>query len=119
MDPNPIVTVDDYKEISDIDFLRTAIGIKAKEYGVTVPMPVIMEIVRCESSYNHKAYNPSNRDGSTDGGLFQLNSVHDAELKALGLDKYDRNDNIEFAMRLMKRSGTGPWYSSAACWDHI
>ena len=115
----PIVVVDNYREISDIDSLKIAISIKAEEYGVTVPIPVIMEIVRCESSFNHKAYNPSNRDGSSDGGLFQLNSVHDKELNALGLDKYDLNDNIEYAMILMKRNGTRDWYSSEHCWNGV
>lgn len=66
-------------------------------------------IAKCESNLNPKAYNPNNRDGSTDGGLFQLNSVHDHRLNQLGLDKWNVHDNIKFARILFEENGFHPW----------
>ena len=68
-----------------------------------------LAIVRCESGFNPKAYNDKNPDGSTDGGLWQLNSVHDKQLKALGLDKYDPEDATAFARMLYEERGFKDW----------
>lgn len=62
-------------------------------------------IAYCESRLKPTAYNPSNRDGSTDGGLWQINSVHDERLKALGLDKYDPEDATKYARMLYEENG--------------
>lgn len=66
-------------------------------------------IANCESGLNPDAYNPNNTDGTTDGGLWQLNSVHDKRLKELGLDKFDPEDATEFARILYEESGFRPW----------
>lgn len=39
------------------------------------------EIVRCESGFKLKAHNPYNKNGTTDSGLFQINSTHRAKAK--------------------------------------
>lgn len=66
-------------------------------------------VAECESGLRPNAHNPNNRDGSTDGGLFQINSVHDERLKQLGLDKYDPEDATKFARILYEESGWTPW----------
>ena len=67
-------------------------------------------IAMCESGLKPTAYNPHNRDGSTDGGLWQINSVHDARLEQLGLDKYDPEDATKFARMLYEeRGGFDDW----------
>lgn len=67
-------------------------------------------IAFCESGLNPNAYNGSNYDGSTDGGLWQINSVHDKRLQQLGLDKYDPEDATKFARMLYdERKGYGDW----------
>lgn len=62
-------------------------------------------IAFCESGLNPNAYNPDNRNGTTDGGLFQINSVHDERLEELGLDKYDPEDAATFARMLYEERG--------------
>lgn len=83
--------------------------------------PIMLEVARCESQYKITAHNTAlNKDGTTDGGIFQLNSVHNQELTALGLDKFDLEDNIRFARILYDRNGLQPWKSSEDCWSkHI
>lgn len=66
-------------------------------------------VANCESSLNPKAYNPTNNNGSTDGGLWQINSIHDSRLLELGLDKYDAEDATKFARLLYDESGWIPW----------
>lgn len=66
-------------------------------------------IARCESGLNPKAYNPKNTNGTTDGGLFQINSTHYKRMEKLGLDPYDVRDNAAFARMLYEESGWRPW----------
>ena len=66
-------------------------------------------IAKCESNLNPNAVNTANRNGTTDSGLMQLNSVHDARLNALGLDKWDVDDNLTFARLLYEERGFRPW----------
>lgn len=68
----------------------------------------------CESGLKPSAYNPSNKDGTTDGGIFQVNSVHDKRLNELGLDKWDPEDNVKYARMLYEESGWLPW----VCYTH-
>lgn len=62
-------------------------------------------IAYCESGLKPNAYNPANTNGSTDGGLWQINSVHDARLRELGLDKYNPEDATKFARMLYEERG--------------
>lgn len=64
-----------------------------------------MKVVACESGFNPSAYNPKNTNGSTDGGLWQLNSVHDKDLEILGLDKFNPVDATKFARMLYDNRG--------------
>lgn len=63
----------------------------------------------CESGLKANAYNPTNFDGSTDGGLWQINSVHDSRLAELGLDKYNPEDATKFARMLYDNRGWVDW----------
>lgn len=63
----------------------------------------------CESGLKPTAYNPTNKDGSTDGGLWQINSSHDKRLKELGLNKYDPEDATKFARMLYDNRGFNDW----------
>lgn len=58
---------------------------------------------------NPKAHNPRNTNGTTDGGLFQINDVHNKRLKELGLDRYDPEDAATFARILYDEQGWHPW----------
>ncbi len=72
-------------------------------------------IAKCESGLSATAYNPKNKNGSVDRGLFQLNSVHDASLERMGLDPWDVEDNVEFARHLYdQRGGWSDW----VCFTH-
>jgi hypothetical protein len=66
-------------------------------------------VATCESGLNPGAYNGKNTNGSTDGGLWQINSVHDKELKRLGLDKYNPTDATKYARMLYEQNGWIDW----------
>jgi len=66
-------------------------------------------VASCESGLKPSAFNGSNNNGSTDGGLWQINTVHDKELQRLGLDKFDPEDATEFARILYEKNGWMDW----------
>lgn len=66
-------------------------------------------IAKCESGLNPNAINNRNKNGTTDGGLMQINSIHDKYLDELGLDKFDVDDNLKFARLLYEERGFAPW----------
>ncbi len=68
-----------------------------------------LAIAKCESGFKPEAYNGKNTNGTTDGGIYQINSAHDERMEALGLDKYDPEDNIKFARLLYEERGWLPW----------
>lgn len=55
-----------------------------------------------ESRLNAKATN-TNNNGTTDCGVFQINSIHGLE------DCADPHKNIEYAHKLFQKSGWSPW----------
>lgn len=75
-------------------------------------------IATCESNLNPNAYNDKNVTPTVDRSLFQINSVHDARLEALGLDPWNPADNIAFARMLYDEQGWRPW---VCAWskDHL
>ena len=69
----------------------------------------LSRIAWCESRYRQTATH-INSNNSMDVGLWQLNDVHFAEAKRLGLDiKNSAEDNTTFAIILLKKYGTKPW----------
>lgn len=71
-------------------------------------------VATCESGLKPGAHNPHNQDGTTDGGLWQINSVHDDELKRLGLNKYNPEDATKYARMLYENRGWHDW----VCYTH-
>lgn len=71
-------------------------------------------IAECESGLKPNAYNSTNKNGTTDGGLWQINSVHDQTLNSLGLDKWNPEDATKFARKLYEKNGWSDW----VCYTH-
>ena len=64
-----------------------------------------ISVARCESGLKANAVNKNNPDGSIDGGLWQINSMHDSALERMGLDKWNVEDATKFARHLYDSNG--------------
>lgn len=70
-------------------------------------------VARCESGLNPRATH-TNRDGSTDHGTFQINSVHKKNFTAVTGQPffdgvYSPDYNAQYARNLFNSSGWRPW----------
>jgi len=86
------------------------------------PSPVMDRIAKCESSAQHLDKNGQvqiniNTNHTIDIGLYQINSIWEAQATKLGLNLYNEADNKAFAMWLYKNKGTGAWSASSKCWN--
>lgn len=82
--------------------------------------PTAKKIMKAESSGNPSAQN-TNKNGTTDGGLFQINSIHIPTLIKEGIiskadDLYIPEKNVAAAKFLKDRDGWQPWDSSKSKW---
>lgn len=102
----PTVTYADHEVIKEVDSAS----------------PVMDRIAQCESSTMHMGKKGQitvkvNTNGTYDIGLYQINSIWNAQATKMGLDLTKESDNKAFAMYLYKNQGTGPWSSSSKCWN--
>ena len=81
-----------------------------KEFGDGVVKEALL-VAKCESGLRAGAENLSNRNGSNDQGVFQINSVHQVAPRFLK----DPYVNIAIAKKLYIEQGWQPWYSSNKC----
>ncbi|MES2749400.1 MAG: hypothetical protein V4606_03335 [Patescibacteria group bacterium] len=83
-------------------------------------IPVMIQVARCESTFQHTLADGSVLRGkvdSADTGVMQINKrYHAATAAALGLDLHDIYDNMAYARHLYEKQGTQPWNASAPCW---
>lgn len=99
-------------EMTQPEPIEAIIMRQAEEHGLDSRL--VLSIVNCESQGNPGAINTTrNRNGSTDKGLLQINSIHNVG----DLDLLNPIDNLNFGLKLMKEQGTVPWNSSKSCWS--
>ena len=79
-------------------------------------IPIGVAVALAESGGNPRAVNNKNRNGSSDYGLFQINSIH-ANLLTTG-DRFNPVDNARMALTVYRQAGSSwkPWaaYNSGA-----
>ena len=96
-----------------------ASGLVSKYFPASA-VPTMLKIMRAESSAHPDASN-TNKNGTQDHGLFQINDVNIPSLQKAGIitskhDLYDPDKNVRAAAFLYKQSGTQPWNSSRGVW---
>jgi len=83
-------------------------------------IPVMIQVARCESTFQHTLADGSVLRGNVDNrdtGVMQINTFyHGDTAEQLGLNLENLYDNMEYARDLYERKGTQPWNSSASCW---
>lgn len=70
-----------------------------------------IKVAKCESGMRVAAVNDKNTNGSTDVGLFQINSVHGIKAKWLK----NQSIQIRVAHQLFLEQGWNPWSASNKC----
>ena len=80
--------------------------------------PIMAYIALCESSLVHEKNGELlKRAGGSDSGLFQINRIHERDIKKMGLNLNKIEDYLTFTRYLYDKKGTGPWYmSEEKCW---
>ena len=77
-------------------------------------------IAKCESDFRQYTSDGEVMRGEKnpdDVGIFQINEKYHLEgSQALGFDIHKTNDNIDYAMWLMKKEGNRHWNWSKPCW---
>ena len=95
----------------------------ANEKIVTVESksPVMDRIAKCESgginTKNGQVIIKANSNGTTDVGIYQINSIWNKKASELGYNLTKEEDNRAFASWLYKNYGTEPWVYSKSCWN--
>jgi hypothetical protein len=83
-------------------------------------IPVMIQIARCESTFQHTLADGSILKGkvdSADTGVMQINKrYHEKAAAELGLNLEDIYHNMAYARHLYETQGTQPWNASAPCW---
>ncbi len=83
-------------------------------------IPVMIQVARCESTFQHTLADGSVLQGRVDNadtGVMQINKrYHLATATRLGLDLHDIYDNMAYARHLYETQGIQPWSASAPCW---
>lgn len=84
-------------------------------------IPIMQRIQKCESPNGHfekggKVVIRDNKNGTTDIGKYQINTVWLRQAAELKLNLLDEKDNEKMALWIYENKGTAPWYSSEACW---
>ena len=121
---NPARRIDDRPSITDRqtesgtrDTERTDESIEEKIRETFPEEPEIaVAVAKAESGHNPLALNDKNTNGSTDKGLFQINSCH-----GYGDELFDIDTNLEVARKLYDKSGWTPWvaYTTGAYTNHL
>ena len=82
--------------------------------------PEMIEVARCESHFRHHDQNGQVLRGMANGydvGVMQINEMyHGKRALELGIDIYNIEGNLEYAMYLYQKSGLDPWRASKPCW---
>ena len=89
--------------------VEALISLKAREFNLNEEL--VQSIIYCESRGKIDALG-TNKNGTTDKGLLQINSIHDVG----ELDLFNPEDNLDFGLKMMSEDGTRPWNSSRKCW---
>lgn len=91
---------------------------------ITAPAPVLDRIAKCESKsgqFNSKGdvVTNVNTNGTVDVGAYQINlsAEHIKQMAKMGINPFTADGNKQYAEYLYQNVGTGPWVSSANCWN--
>lgn len=102
--------------------MTNTIVVEAPTEAIVAPsIPLLLwEIAKCESGQrqylsNGEVIKNYNTNGTTDYGMFQINSIHLEEAKSLGFDVMTLNGNIGYALHLYEENGTKDWGASKHC----
>ncbi len=112
-----VTKVKHYKQKKYVPPTGKALAIAEKISKETnYPVDTISRIMFAESQYDSKAKH-TNKNGSKDYGLMQINSQHLPLAKKMGIDIFTDEGNADFAIYLIKKNGLRDWGFSKHNWN--
>lgn len=107
-------------------FLYSTSTVEAHNIVAPLNSPVLQRIADCESGngkqgtatqFEHgQVLVRANKNGTTDMGKYQINSIWFKQASSLGFDLSTEDGNTAMAEWLYLNHGTEPWYASSKCW---
>jgi len=91
-------------------------------YAITFQeLPLELQFVAlCESGGRHYSNGRIIRSKTDDVGIMQISEkYHFKTARSIGLDIFDPNDNMEYAVILYNREGLKPWRASLKCYKQL
>jgi len=90
-------------EEQDLSDTTSPVSLIEKYFGKDAEIAIA--VAKAESNLNPLALNTKNRNGSTDCGIFQINSIH----KPTKIQCEDAEENIKLAHQIFLKSGFRAW----------
>jgi hypothetical protein len=121
-----VATTTAAKKVPAATYADLSVGTGETEAAVRAyfkDIPVMIQVARCESHFQHTLADGSilhGRVDPADTGVMQINKrFHQAKASAMGLDLDNLHDNMVYARHLYETQGTQPWTASASCWSPV
>lgn len=109
-------------QATEVAVVTAAVNTEEMVRSYFADIPVLIEVARCESGFQHDLANGSviqGRIDAADTGVMQINKrYHETAATAMQLDIDDLQGNMEYARHLYETQGTRPWNASMPCWGN-
>lgn len=103
-----------YSSVGTTTLSEAQVDVKRAVEAAFPDVPAMVDVVRCESHFRQLSGNGTPLISPTDDvGVMQINQVHWAQAKALGLDIFNSiDDNIKMGRIVYEQQGIGAWTCS-------
>lgn len=80
----------------------------------------LLPVAWCESGLKHyKSNGDITKSPTKDFGLLQINRAWIDNAQKMGLDIFEKKDNIKFGIYLYEQNGLSDWRHSKHCWKKL
>ena len=117
-----LATVSYWDALPLYETLEQAENIIARHKGeiITELPDELKSIAFCESRFRHFISNKVIHSKTSDIGIMQINlPLWKKKAESMGLNLYEKSDNIKFGKFLYEQNGLKDWSASKRCWSKL